>query len=212
MAQDNLNVNYSKNKKINNKKPMRVSKLQKWVLTSAIRKPNDNGAKFCMQAVKDFSPKEYYFLSRNYIMKEYFGVSYTIEKIRIGDSVFEAGSIYRDNKPWFPIDKVRKRKAEVVLTRSLETMEEHGLIIRVGVFRTCIAAIAGLKSVKENLTDEEGVELIKDFSSKGLTKDIALFMRVIDCEAIGRTVKTKGIFLTDKGIEFRNKLLAENKG
>lgn len=104
MSDESVNVNFSHMHKINNK-AMRLSKLQKWILTNAYEIEFEAG-KYFYSMVKGFEPKAYYVIEREQILHSY---------------------------PW----KIRQQygSAEVVLTRSLRTMEKYGLIKRVHFFR-----------------------------------------------------------------------------
>jgi hypothetical protein len=174
----NLNVNYSEDKIINNKRFMRLSKLQKWILIFVEKKPFEE-AKALTMMVNDFSPKIYFWLHRSTIIQNYFDHSNIL------------GSNPRE-----------KRIAEVVLTRSLETMEKNGLIVRVAMFRDNRFRFRALLGGMHGESEEEIREAVKDIDPKA---EFSCYMRVDDGS------NTKGIFLTDKGIEVRQALIQKLK-
>ena len=92
---------------------MRLSKLQKWILTNTIKEPYEEG-KELTSWIEGFSPREYYWLSRRFIMDKYFGASY-IREIK--------GGFWSNGKPLRWNYKPNKLKAEVTLSRSLKTIK-----------------------------------------------------------------------------------------
>lgn len=176
-ARMNLNVNYSEDKIINNKRFMRLSKLQKWILTHAVEKPFEEGKAFTTM-MEDFSPKAYYWIPRIAILYGYF-----------------------DGRT-LNFDRNRKRIAEVVLTRSLETLEKNGLIIRCTKFHMNF-----LKAMEINyaMRGKSEKEFLEDSMDKDKKAELSSFVRIDGSE------NTKDIFLTDKGIEIRHLLLSKNE-
>lgn len=194
---DTDNVNYSEAEKINIK-AMRLSKLQKWILANVKKLPYDD---FKQIQFNGFSPREYFFLSRRSIMDGFFSDFYTPKAFKLGNTTFKSGRIISNGKPLKPINKTKKRSAEVVLTRSLEAMEEHGLIIRIGSRKIPLIGYYAVKANQECKTNEEALKEIKNLSRTELEKITLCVVKVED-----ERVKTQGIFLTDRGIELRKKL------
>jgi hypothetical protein len=173
----NLNVNNSKHKIINNKMPMRLSRLRKWILTRAVEKPFEEGKAFATM-MADFSPKAYYWIPRTAILHGYL------------------------DRRILNLDRNKKRSAEVVLTRSLETLEKNDLIIRCTKFHMNF-----LKAMEMNyaMRGKSEKEILEDSMDKDKKAELSSFVRIEGNE------NTKDIFLTDKGIEIRHLLLGKNE-
>jgi hypothetical protein len=186
-----MNLNFSMSKIVNNKK-MRISKLQKWMLTNAREVPFDD-AKSLTEGIEEFSPKAYFYLNRRAIMKGYFSDSYIASFYWQGRKMDGFDSIV----------KPKKASAEVVLSRSLKTLEEHGLIIRVRLLHMSLKEAEIMRGVMHGKSNEEIRKAIENIDSES---ECGWLERVTDFRMV-----TQGIFLTDKGIEFRNRLLDENK-
>jgi len=162
---------------------MRLSKIQKCILTNVVELSSEY-TEYLTIALKGFSPRKYYFGSRRVLMYHCFGDKYICKD--------DSGKKY--------IDRKIKDACEVSLSRSLKTLEEYGLIIRVGLWEMHCREPKIIEWKVNGHTEK--------ILGKPETKTIGGINRVIDSDF---NIKTQGIFLTDKGIVVRDLLLKEFK-